>query len=172
MLFIQLATLTAATAAVVTSGCGSSKTGSAASIAHATTPTTATVPLAIGKPLTRAQLIAQGDAICASTNAKIKAISAKTNAEIINALPQAAIYYNAEAESLSKLVPPASISRDWSQIVNDIELTSRYTSGTARYAKENQKKTAARLYKEGLKLRERWLAIAKRDGLKVCSEAR
>jgi hypothetical protein len=164
----------AMTGALVMSSCGSSKTGSASNSAStaAKIPAAATVPVATGKPLTRAQLIAQGDAICANAKAKIKTLVGNTKAEIINLLPQGAIYYNAEAENLSKLVPPASLSRDWKKIVDDIESVSQYTNGTARYAKEKQEKTAARFYKQSLKAREQALIIAAHDGFKNCSVAR
>jgi len=174
MLRIQTFALIAMIGLPVISGCGSSKTESASNSAStaAKVPATANVPIATGKPLTRAQLIAQGDAICASAKAKVKTLGGNSNAEVINLLPQAAIYYNAEAENLSKLVPPASLSRDWKKIVDDMESVSQYTNGTARYAKEKQEKTAARLYNQGLKVREHALAIAARDGFKDCSKAR
>jgi hypothetical protein len=165
---LQIAVLMTAATALTATGCASSKTGSTGSTAHVHTMTIATVPIATGRPLARAQLIAQGDTICTGTDAKIRAISAKSTAAVINSLPQTATDYDAEVKSLSKLVPPPSMSHRWSQVVNDIQLAGEYANAAAEYAKEKYWRPAVLLYKEGLKLKARWLRIAKRAGFKVC----
>ncbi len=169
MLCVQLAAFTIVATALVACGCGSSKT--------ATTRTTAsvdTVPvpvsLATGKPLTRAQLIVRGDAICANTNLRTGTLSAKTGSESLRTLPQVVIYYRAEVQSLGKLVPPASMAHDWRQIVTDIQRYSEYTNTAVRYAKENNFGAARLHYKNAITLLEQWPAIAGRDGFKQCSK--
>jgi hypothetical protein len=180
MLRTQFAAFALAAAALATSGCGSSKAGSATTGTATTTTTTTTTSststspatFATGKPLTRAQLIARGDAICASTNAKFAAIIAKTRPEFVHLLPQAAVYLGTEAEGLSRLVPPTSMSGDWTQIVNNIHFASEYVTRVARYFQEKQEKAANQLYEKANKLNSQSEAIAKGDGFKHCSRFR
>jgi hypothetical protein len=177
MLHIQLAALALASTALAVSGCGSSKTGSTTTAASTTTPTataitTSTVSVATGKPLTRAQLIAKGDAICAITNTKRLGATASSKAELVRTLPQLALYNGEESESLSKLVPPASMAHDWTLIVNDLHLYGEYANSAAQYAKENQEKTAGHQYEKAIKLIEQVMSTGRRDGFKYCSLAR
>lgn len=172
MLHIQIAALALAATALVVSGCGSSKAAStttASTTAATSTVTTTPIKLATGTPLTRAQLIAQGDAICASTLTKFGTITVKTKAEFLRVLPEGAIYLTTEAEELGKLVPPASMIHDWTQIVNDIHFASEYTTRSDRYFKEKQANTANQLYAKANKLVKQSRVIAARDGFKRCS---
>lgn len=169
----------AASTALAASGCGSSKPASTSSVASPTTTTTvppsvATTPvtLATGKPLTRAQLISRGDAICASAITKLTATTVRSTPEFARVLPQAAIYLGTEAEGLSRLVPPASMTRDWTRIVNDIHFASEYTTKSAQYLKEKLEKSAGQLYAKANLLNAQSKAIAKRDGFKRCSRVR
>lgn len=169
----------AATTALAASGCGSSKPSPTSSAASATTATTtpSSVPttpvtLATGRPLTRAQLIARGDAICASAITKLTATTVRSTPEFARALPQAAIYLGAEAEGLSRLVPPASMTHDWTLIVNDIHFASQYVSRSAQYFKEKLERSAGQLYAKANLLNTQSKAIARRNGFKGCSRVR
>lgn len=177
MLHTQLAALALAVLAASASGCGSSKTGSAttttAAQATPTTPITTTpTKVAAGAPLARAQWIAAGDAICASTNDKFATLGAHNPGQFVGALPQAAIYYTSESEDLSKLVAPKSMARDWEEIVNDIHLTGEYADAVAQDVKEKQQQTASQMLKKAEALRKETLRIARRDGFKWCSLGR
>jgi hypothetical protein len=182
VLHAHFAALALAATTLAVSGCGgSSKAGSTttarAATAPATTASTTNAPIpttpvtiASGKPLTRAQWIARGDAICARTNMKLKAISVVSTRDYARVLPQAAIYDRIEATELSKLVPPASMARDWMQIVNGYQLFGDYTSRVAEYAQANNFAPATPLTQMGEKVHKHLAAIAKRDGFKQCPQ--
>ena len=174
MLHTQLAALALAVVAVTASGCGSSKsttTTTAAQTAASTTATSSTTPttIATGTPLSRAQWITQGDAICESTEDKVNALAARTSAEVIDALPQAAIYYASEAESLGKITPPKSMTHDWEQIVNDIHLFGEYTNIVSQNIKQHHVAFSNELRAKIAKLQANMIGTAKRDGFKWCS---
>jgi hypothetical protein len=186
MLYAQLAALALAATALVASGCGGSsksQSSSSSTIAAATTttataapaPTTpsTTVAVATGKPLSRSQLIAQGDAICARTTTKLLPITIESKSQFERLIPQIAIYDKTEATELSKLVPPASMARDWTQIVNDIHLYGEDISRVAQDYQANNENAAGQLYHTAVDIvLEQRTAVAKRDGFKHCSLAR
>ena len=183
MLHTQLAALALAAAAVIATGCGSSKTESTTTAASTTTPsTTATtaattappvnttpIKIATGTPLSHAQWISAGDAICASTAAKIAALGARTEATLILELPQAGTYYTAESEELGKLVPPKSMTHDWQLVVNNIHQLDGYAVQTAQYVKTTHKIGGPALAK-AVQLETQTATITKRDGFKQCGK--
>lgn len=160
---------------LVAAGCGSSKSqtvGTTPSRAPVDTGTTRTAPIVARTPLTRAQFVAQGDAICAATNSKLKALSANSTAEFVRSLPQGAIDYNAEAEDLMKLAPPPVLAHSWSQLVGYVRSVGASTMRIAEYMKEHQTKRARQLYRAALQTKAKWQAIAKRDGFRYCPRGR
>ncbi len=185
MLHLQLIALGLTAVALVVSGCGgSSKTDSSASVAAATTTattaaTTATTPptitatkvtIAKGTPLTRTTLIAKGDTICAHTNKELSAISVTGEAAFKRVLPQVAIYTNDESNDLAKLVPPASLTSDWSKIINNIHLYSQYVDQIAGYARSNNYGSAGPLLATAEEIRKKMRVTAEHVGFKHCSE--
>jgi hypothetical protein len=187
VLHLQLIALGLTAVALVVSGCGSSsKTDSTASVAAATTTTTATtaattattpptitattVAIAKGTPLTRTTLIAKGDAICAHSNKELSAISVTGEASFKRVLPQVAIYSNDESNELAKLVPPASLTSDWSTIINSIHLYSQYVDQIASYAQSNNYGSAGPLLGTAEAIRRKMIATAGHAGFKRCSE--
>ncbi len=179
MLHTQLAALVLAATSLAASGCGGSSktetTTSTATTAAATGTTAQALPpatpaaIAPGKPLTRAQLIATADAICASANKKVDTVNEVTQSQIEHGFPQAAIYESAETEELAKLVPPAEMAHDWAVIVGDFHRYVDYANAAARYADAKNLKAAIPLFKPAEAIHERLNAIAKRDGFKYCS---
>lgn len=183
MLHIQLAALALVAVALVASGCGgSSKTAgsttttTAASTAAATTtaatqPTT-TVTLATGKPLTHAQWIAKGEAICTRTNSSMSATTAQTPKEFGRTFPQIAIYEHIESQELSKLVPPASKTHDWAQIVNNLQIISEESNVIATDFQAQNYKAGVPILKAAERLHEELNETAKHDGFNECSHTR
>jgi hypothetical protein len=185
MLHTQLAALALAAAAVFASGCGSSKSESTTTVS-ATTPSTAAttttaaaavppvstkaVKISTGTPLTHARWVAEGDAICASTDAKLASLGAHTESELASELPQAAVYYTVESEELAKLVPPKSMAHDWAQIVDNLHLFSVYTDQAAQYIKTAHKVESPALAK-AVQTQKKVLITARHDGFKRCSLA-
>lgn len=184
MLHSQFAALGLAATALAASGCGnSSKTTSSASIpqttaAQSTTnaqtaPTSHTKEIKIktGPQLTRAALIAKGDAICTRIDAQLEAAKNSTEQDLARDLPLAATADQQEAAELSKLVPPTAIAKDWSEILNDIQAFSVYTAKAAGYAETGKFPEATSLVVAGNAVQKKFTILARRDGFKVCSIA-
>jgi hypothetical protein len=184
MLLIQPLALALAAIMLVASGCGgSSKTDSTAKVANttstATTATTASttapthtvtaVKVATGKPLTHAQLIAAGDAICAQANTKRRAVVVITPKDLARNLPQIAIYDNTETNELGELVPPASMAHQWAQILADFQAVGEYVSNMSQYAQANNLTSVHAFYVKAEASHEKAIVIAKQAGFKRCS---
>jgi hypothetical protein len=155
---------------------GSSKTTStttAATVASQTTTaaTTPTTPVksASGKPLTRAQLIAAGEAICKSANTKRQAVSVITKKDLGRVVPEIAIYDTTEANELSQLVPPASMAGIWSQILRDFQAYGQEVSMMGQYAQANNTVAFRRLYEKSELLHEKLHEVAARAGFNHCA---
>jgi hypothetical protein len=185
MLHIQLAALALVGVALVASGCGGSSktaesttTAATASTAAATSTTavatqpTTTVQLATGRPLTRAQWIAKAEAICTRTNSNISATTAQTPKEFGRAFPQIAIYEHIESQELSKLVPPASKTRDWAQIVNNLQIVSEESNVIATDFQAQNYKAGVPVLKAAEDLHQELNETAKHDGFNECSHTR
>jgi hypothetical protein len=181
MLHAQLAALALVTISLAASGCdGSSKSKTTSTAAAATTTsttaatTTATTPsitvtAPTGKPLTRAQLIARADTICAGTNQKLSTISVVDKNEFARVLPQVAIYFSGETNELSKLAPPKSMTQGWTQLLSDFRLYSEYTNTVAKYAQVNNFHSAAPLIHDAEELHQKLVILAKHEGFTHCS---
>jgi hypothetical protein len=180
MLQAPLAALALAASALLASGCGGSSKP-AASTAAATTPATTastltptppptTLKLATGKALTRAQWIAQGDAICAHVNTEVAAISVRTVSEDARLIPQIAAYYSTEASALSKLVPPVSMASDGSRIVNGIQLVSEYLYRSAQELQAGDTSTGGQTFRAAVAVQKQPIAVARRDGFTKCTD--
>jgi hypothetical protein len=174
MLQMLLVALALVMTALVATGCGKSSktatTAAATTTASAPTPTPTTV--AAGKPLSRSQWLAEGDAICARAKAKTSALSINSVPDFARVYPQIAVYNRAEAAELSKLAPPATMTHDWTRIVNNIKLHAKYVSEVAQHVRAKEEKAAGKPFHLAVVVLEEQLAIAKRDGFKQCSIAR
>jgi hypothetical protein len=167
--------------ALSAAGCGESshsRSATAASTsAPATTATVATPPpgaikLASGRPLTRAEWIAKGEAICTRTNTKVSATTVPSEREYPRVLPQLAVYEWTEARELSKLVPPRPKTHDWAQIVSNLQLDGNYLSSLTNYFQAKNRRAAYSLLVTAERLHERLGAIARHDGFNECTHIR
>jgi len=122
------------------------------------------------KPLTRAQLISQADAICKRVNAKLKVSKINSKQDIARVVPQLATYEQQALADLGKLVPPASMANDWKTIVAGAQTLADNTAKLGEYAKENKLKAARGLVSTSEKVQQQVQATAKRDGFKECSQ--
>jgi hypothetical protein len=183
MLLMYLAALALAATVLAASGCGgSSKSGSTSTSASApttttttastsTTPpaTTTTVKVAAGKPLTHAQWIAKGDAICARLNAELAANTVKSTAEFARVLPVAAADEQAELAQLVKLVPPTSKTKDWQEFLTG---TQEWAANSYKLAESSQSGSftlKAPLVATTRKIHETLAHLAQHEGFKECS---
>jgi predicted outer membrane protein len=112
--FVVLALVIIVTAA----GCGSAKGKTPATTSSYTATATTASETQSGKPLTRAEWIAAGEAICKRTNAQLGSLHIKSLKDYARVLPQAASYDQAESSELGRLVPPASMASDWKKRVS------------------------------------------------------
>jgi hypothetical protein len=176
VLYITLVAFTLALSALAIAGCGGgSKTTSTAASTATTTPTSSiassgtTVTLAAGKPLSTAQWIAAGDAICAHANLKLSSVKIRTAQDFARLLPQAAAYDRAEISELRKLVPPTADRADWQQIIADLEKFTEYTDDVAQEMRFDNVPEARQALAAGSATRAALAAIAKRDGFIECA---
>ena len=184
MLFAHIAALALATTAFVASGCGSSSStttttttaaSTPATTASTTTPPVATVPapptiaLASGTPLTRAQLITKGEAICTRLNAQLGASTAKSLAELARALPVAAAEEKAEFVQLVKLVPPATMASAWREFLAETKQWSEDSEKLAISTQTQQLSLTAPLVQSTRAIHEHLAHVAERAGFKECA---
>jgi hypothetical protein len=165
MLHTQLVALALVALATAASGCGSSKTGSTTTAASTSPAPTTTVAVATGAPLSRARFIAAGDAICENVQLKLNAL----HGQLLSSIPQAAVYYAAEAESMGKIVPPKSLANDWQQIIDDVHVYGEYASNAIQNAKEHHGTLSTAFRAKVAGIQANMIATAKRDGFKWCS---
>jgi hypothetical protein len=153
-------------------GCGqssSSKTRSpgitSTTAAASTTNTSAPSP---SGALTRAELIAKADAICAGANARFGSLKVTSTAELGHALAQEGAFNRVQAVELSKLIPPASMSSDWKLIVDGVRRLGSYATKLSTYTLTNNSTAGPPLLLASSRDRNHILAIAKRDGFREC----
>jgi hypothetical protein len=174
MLHTYLAALMLAAIALAASGCdGSSK--SPATTPVATTPQTATTSSTqvstteTAKPLTRAQLLAQANAICGRAKAQLSSTVVKSQQEYARALPQAAAYERAAVSELTKLVPPASVASDFQQVLAALQQFSANTANLSDYAQTSEIIAGNALYRNAIQAQEQLHVIAGRTIFKACA---
>jgi hypothetical protein len=176
--FFTLALMAFALAAVgcgKTSGSGAAtQTKSSASATSTATPASQTTPTAhvqttAGAPLTHAQWIAKGDAVCAKLIAQLNLMKVKSVSEIPRLIPQELVYMHAEIAALSKLTPPADKTSDWQQLLN---LKQAWAEGIAQLSTNPQfarTLSTSPVFRAAAATRLRADKIAKRDGFNHCS---
>lgn len=187
LLATHLAALALAATTLVASGCGSSSkngsTSSSTAASAATTTTTATtapsltaptttaaVVIATGKPLTSAEWISKGDAICARLVAQVAASTARTQQELAHALAQKSVYEKAELAKLAKLVPPSSKQSDWQTYLNGLSELADNSAKLAETAQTGKLNLHSSLVASSQEVEKGIHAIATSDGFKHCSQ--
>jgi hypothetical protein len=174
----QLAMLALGATALAVAGCGgSSKAGmtatktSTSSLPPAVAPSP-TPKLASGRPLSRSVWVAKANAICARTNARVKASKIKSRQEFARVIPQIALYEKTAAVELAELVPPRNKTGDWQKIVTGFRLTGEYLTKVATMVRDESPssvQSSRSLVIAGNEARTRIVGIATADGLKSCA---
>jgi hypothetical protein len=167
----------------VVSGCGgtATKTQSAQSVGSASPKTTTSGGAVAPAPppihtspktsrLTRAQLIAAADAICARLSKRTRSVTNTSLAGVGSTAPLVAGYYRAAFAELRNLTPPRSMARDWKAIVSDIRPVADETLIMGKYATDNDPSAAAKVEGRIARIQLHRIAIAKRNGFKDCAE--
>jgi hypothetical protein len=181
MLRTQLAALTLAVTTLAASGCGGSSkdtanpnattgtTTAGATGASVSAPSSTAVKVATGNPLSRTRFIAAADAICAKTNTKLAAVTVITTREFARQLPQVVLYDATEINELSKLVPPTSLARDWSTMLNDFHQFTEYSRTVAKDVQAHNMKAVSPIIVSAQNLRQELNRVATRAGFKHCN---
>jgi hypothetical protein len=159
----------AVTFAAVTS-CGGKSGATASSRSTDAASGTSSPP---GEAAARAQLIAAADAICGELDRELAASKQKSLAlpEIARFAPLNAALEQRAVADLAKLTPPASLARDWQQIIAYRRMLAEELVKLGRYAKARDRAGIKALVVSKQRVRQSLLAIATRDGFKQCSSA-
>src|ERR1700729_1019990 len=96
-------------------------------------------------PLSKAELIAKADAVCAHVMVQYHANGYTTTQSIVSRAPRVAAAEQTGVAELRKLTPPASMASDWQQIVENAQTIANDTAKLGQYAKENNLKAATAL---------------------------
>jgi hypothetical protein len=147
---VPLLAVTLCAAAFATSGCGSSSKSTS---------------------LTKSELIAKADAICAHVHHEYHAHGYTTAASIARQAPLVAAAEQAGVNEMHKLTPPASMAADWNKVIAGAQTVASDTATLAKYAKEGNRKAMTSLFATGLGSQQQALAVAARDGFGDCAKA-
>jgi len=153
-------------AALAAGGCGggSSDAKSAGSLASGN-------PTPSGSSRVPSQLVARADAICRRLNTEIVATnpSKLQIRKIVSLTPQRVALERTALKELSKLAPPASIARDWRQMMAYRKTLIEELIRLGRYAKANDTQSIKSLAVSKKRVHQRLFATATRDGFKDCA---
>lgn len=119
-------------------------------------------------PLTRAQLIARGDAICYRLNVRRASTRIGKPQDYERLIPQLAAYELAAANEMGEITPPASMAHDWQQMVAGSHTIAEVTGHFHRYVDATNDKKALPfdiILGKGI---DQLTKAAKRAGFKEC----
>lgn len=126
------------------------------------------------KPLTRAELIVRGDAICRRINARLAATTVGKGGGFGQLMPPLAAYEHAAVLEMRKLTPPASMADGWGQVIGGAQMLADATAKIGEYAKANNNTlpttppTRAAFTAAGAGTRQ-MIAAAHREGFDDCA---
>jgi hypothetical protein len=166
----RLAALALSALTLAASGCG----GSAKSSSQTTSPasavsTTANESATPSGPLTRAQLIAKGDAICYRLNTRRSSTRINTPQAYERLVPPLAAFELAGAAEMGKLIPPPSMAHAWQQMVAGARTIAEVTGRYRRYADASSHKLSRPLDAILGKAINELVVTAKREGFNDCA---
>lgn len=122
------------------------------------------------KPLTRAELTAQANAICKTVTIRLASKTINNEKDVARVAPELASFEQSALTKLSKLIPPAELANDWKRFVVDAETLAENTAKLGEYAKANNLKAAGPLITSSEGIQRQMQATAKRDGLNYCEQ--
>jgi hypothetical protein len=151
----NVAALTLTVSALLICGCGTSSS--------------TTGVKAPSRPLTKSQLIAKADPICARFFVKFHAHGTKTAKEFVGNLRLLLSFERTESEELRKLTPPASMSSDWNKILTGQRTLTDDSARLLTYVRQGKLQAARPLLSAAQSARSQETALARRNGFKDCS---
>jgi hypothetical protein len=168
----RLVALALAVGAIAAGGCGSStKPANQATKPSnaATQPTGDGSAVRSSSPLTRAQLIAKGDAICYRLNARRAATKIQRRQDYERLVPALAGYELSLASEMRRMTPPASMAHDWQQMVEGTRKIGEATARIRNYADASSKRFSEEVEPILYKGVNQLTAAAKHAGFNDCS---
>jgi hypothetical protein len=168
--------LALAAGASIASGCGGtahtstrrvadSSSQGADSTPQASASTTATAPA-----LSRSQLIARADAICARVNTHLAHTTVHSSRELVQAAPGIAAFERSALAELKRLTPPVALSADWKTMLGGLELLAQATQKYGEYVGANQTGVATGFAQSVQERQRQVAAVAERDGFQSCGK--
>jgi hypothetical protein len=122
-----------------------------------------------GKPLSRSELLAKGDAICYRLNARRSSLKLERPQDYERIVPPLAAYELAAANEMGQITPPASMANDWQEMVAGSHTIAEATGRFHTYKEANTGKlaiTVDHLLGKGI---DELTQAAKRAGFKDCA---
>jgi hypothetical protein len=172
MPYIRAIAVALVVTAFVISGCGGSTSSSSRSQApvHAVSQrATATN----GLPLSREALIARADAICKSINARLNSTVLSSRRQVERFFPRMASFERKALSELRALVPPPSLSRDWSNVIASIETladnTTKFSEALKSLDGAELNRAAQALAASNYRTRKPMLEAAANAGFSECA---
>jgi hypothetical protein len=121
------------------------------------------------KSLSRAELIAKADPICARVNARLNSTEIDDQQEIGQLIPPLAVFERMAVAELTELNPPTNLTNDWKQIVVGMRTQAEDMAKYGEYAKSKNMKMANDVLTAGQRTLEQSTATAKHDGFNDCA---
>jgi hypothetical protein len=176
MLSTRLACLMLAGLALAAGGCGSSKSTSQTTSTASAQSTTGKGSSTSGQsstpssPLTRAQLIAKGDAICYRLNVKRSTTTISSGQSYERLVPKIQATELAAATEMSELVPPPSMAAAWSRMVLATHTIAEATGHFRSYAEASNDKLGHQVDAVLTKGIKELTSTAKQEGFTDCAQ--
>lgn len=120
--------------------------------------------------LTRSQLIAKAEPICAAENAKLAAVlTAKSPGDISRTAAEFSRYERQASAALSKFAPPSSMANDWKAIVTGYQTAGSAIETLGQTAAKKAKPSNAAVA-EFSNAQQSRMSAATRAGFKECAK--
>jgi hypothetical protein len=158
-------------------GCGGGSStaapaGSSASGSGTAAANVRRTPSSSDPALSKSQLVARADTICKRLNAEIVAreTPGASVQEVIRVVPGNASLEQEALKQLAKLSAPASLSRDWQQILAGRRTLATQLLALVQDAKHDDVRAMQALSAQKKRVHGTLRAVATRDGFRDCSE--
>jgi acyl-CoA hydrolase len=154
---------------LVASGCGGSGGSSNKTTLSSSTRSALVSPSPHNGPVTRGELIVQGDAICYRLNVRRQSTNIGQRADYERLVPALAAYELRAANEMGSLTPPVSMAHDWRQIVEGSRVIAEVTGHFPRYSEASNDKLVRSYDIVLTKAIRQVVHAAKHAGFKECS---
>jgi hypothetical protein len=151
-------------------GCGG---GSSTAASSTSAPNGATRSNATGEaPAARSSFIEQADRLCGRVNAEVLAIKAKSESasEVLRIVPRTISVERKGVATLEQLQPPASLARDWQQMLSYRRTLASQLGKMVEIARKNDGTSIGPLGAAKERIHHSLSRTAKANGFKACAK--